>query len=191
MGDRWAGAWGGRVNDSVYLWQPISFPSASSMSMSWYNNLHLDTEAGAVSGTVDGWLFVNKSTGMLLSVEGAANENSADVVQNPVASAGAFVWRLDYDGAGFFRLVNDGAGKVLDVPDESSEPGVPLHLWDGNGGDHQSWRVVDLGEGQYNIVNKNSGHYLGAPAGSTAGAAMEQQAQSGGDEQVWEIVVAG
>ena len=35
MGDRWAGAWGGPVNDSQYVWLPITFPSATSMSLSW------------------------------------------------------------------------------------------------------------------------------------------------------------
>ena len=30
LGDRWAGAWSGAVNDSAYLWAPITFPSAAS-----------------------------------------------------------------------------------------------------------------------------------------------------------------
>jgi hypothetical protein len=28
LGDRWAGAWGGTVNDSQYVWLPLRFPSA-------------------------------------------------------------------------------------------------------------------------------------------------------------------
>ncbi|HYP90513.1 MAG TPA: family 43 glycosylhydrolase, partial [Polyangiaceae bacterium] len=35
LGDRWAGAWSGRVNDSSYVWLPITFSSATSMSLSW------------------------------------------------------------------------------------------------------------------------------------------------------------
>ena len=101
------------------------------------------------------------------------------------------MWRLEYDGAGYFRIVNDTGDKVLDVPDESNESGVKLHLWDDNGGDHQAWRPIDQGQGAYRIVNKNSGLYLGVSSGSTeAAAAVEQQNESGGDEQVWEIVVA-
>jgi len=68
---------------------------------------------------------------------------------------------------------------------------VPLDLWDGNGGDHQAWRLIDLGAGEYRIRNKRSGHYVGVTGASTAaGAAVEQQALSAGDEQIWEIVVA-
>src|SRR5690606_5080970 len=71
MGDRWAGAWGGRVNDSSYVWQPITFPNDTSMNMSWSNHLRIDVAQGTVSGSVDGFSFVNKKSGMLLSVEGS------------------------------------------------------------------------------------------------------------------------
>lgn len=191
MGDRWAGAWSGRVNDSSYVWQPIEFPTENSMTMSDFNTLDIDAAGGSVSGSVDVFSFVNKNSGMLMSVQGAASENSADVIQDAEGSASAAVWRLEYDGAGYFRIVNDDAGKVLDVPDESSEPGVGLHLWDDNGGDHQAWRPIDQGQGEYRIVNKNSGLYVGVSSGSMqVTAAVEQQSESGGDEQVWEIVVA-
>ena len=191
MGDRWAGSWGGRVNDSSYVWQPISFASATSLSMSWFNTVQLDTAAGTVSGSVDAFILVNKKSGMVLSVEGPANENSADVIQGEQSSAGGTLWRFNYDGAGYFRLTNEAGGKVLDVPDESVDAGVLLHLWDDNGGAHQAWRLIDIGEGEYHIRNKNSGHYVGVSGGSTdAGATVEQQAPSQGDEQVWEIIFA-
>jgi hypothetical protein len=83
---------------------------------------------------------------------------------------------------------NDSGGKVLDVPDESTEA-HDLHLWDDNGGPYQAWRLIDLGRGQYQIRNRNSGLVLGI-ASSTPGAAVQQQAESGEAEQVWEIVVA-
>src|SRR5690606_25401473 len=74
MGDRWAGAWGGRVNDSKYLWQPISFPSDTSMSMSWFNTLHIDTAAGSVAGSVDAFVLINKKSRLVLAVDGAADQ---------------------------------------------------------------------------------------------------------------------
>lgn len=188
MGDRWAGAWGGRVNDSSYVWQPISFPSATSMSMSWFNNIHIDVSAGSVSGSVDAFVFVNKQSGLVLSVEGPADQNSADVIQEPESSANSYAWRLNYDGEGHFRITNETAGKVLDVPDESTDAGVDLHLWDDNGGAHQAWRLIDLGSGEYRIRNKHSGHYLGVSGGSLEAAApIQQQSDTGGDEQVWRI----
>lgn len=191
MGDRWAGAWGGRVNDSSYVWQAISFPTNTSMSMSWSNNLQIDAATGTVTGSVDNFTFVNKKSGMLLSVDGSPTENSSDIVQNDAASASGAAWRLNYDGEGYFRLTNDAGDKVIDVPDESTEPGTHVHLWDNNGGDHQVWRLVDIGQGEYRVKNKKSGLVLGVAAGSTeAAAAVEQQEESGGDEQIWTISVA-
>lgn len=189
MGDRWAGAWGGRVNDSSYVWQPISFPSDTSMSMSWFNNVHIDVAQGAVSGSVDTFSFVNEHSGMLMAVVGSATQNSADVVQAALGSAENSSWRLNYDAAGHFRITNESGGKVLDVPDESTEPGTAVHLWDDNGGGHQAWRLFDLGRGRYRIRNKNSGLYLGVEGASSAALApVEQQAESAGEAQIWQLV---
>lgn len=191
LGDRWAGAWGGRVNDSGYVWQPITFPTDTSMSMSWSNNVHIDAVAGAISGSVDAFSFVNRKSGMLLSVDGAPDENSSDIVQNEAGSATGAVWRLNYDGAGYFGITTDGGSKVIDVPDESTEPGTDVHLWDDNGGDHQVWRLIDVGQGEYRIMNKKSGLVLGVAGASTeAAAVVEQQEPSDGDEQIWTISVA-
>ena len=44
------GAWGGPVNDSQYVWLPIAFPSATSMSMSWYPQITIDAATGTVTG---------------------------------------------------------------------------------------------------------------------------------------------
>jgi hypothetical protein len=191
LGDRWAGAWGGPVNDSAYIWLPISFPDATTMTMSWSNTVEIDAALGTVSGSVSTFMFVNRGSGLVMAVEGPTDQNSSDVVQNDLGVANGYIWRLDYDGAGYFHLTNEAGGKVLDVPDESPDAGVSLDLWDDNGGDHQAWRVIDIGQGEYRIRNKNSGLYIGVAGASTdPGAIIEQQAQSGGDEQIWEIVVA-
>ncbi len=191
MGDRWAGAWGGRVNDSSYVWQPISFPTSTSMSMSWFNNVHLDAAAGVVSGSVDAFTFTNKKSEMLLSLAGPANQNSTSVIQDEASAASGVAWQLNYDGAGYFRIANADGGKVIDVPDESTVAGVDLKLWDDNGGDHQAWRLIDVGGGEYRIRNKKSGLVLGVSGGSSEPAAtVQQQNDAGGDEQVWAIAVA-
>ncbi|GAA3873319.1 RICIN domain-containing protein [Streptomyces lacrimifluminis] len=50
MGDRWGNAFGGTVNDSRYVWLPLSFPSSTTMSMSWSPEVTLDTATGTVTG---------------------------------------------------------------------------------------------------------------------------------------------
>jgi len=51
LGDRWGNSFGGTVNDSRYVWLPLTFPSSTSLSMSWYPEITVDTTAGTVSGT--------------------------------------------------------------------------------------------------------------------------------------------
>jgi hypothetical protein len=190
LGDRWAGAWSGRVNDSSYVWQPISFPSNTSMSMSWNNTLAIDVGAGSVTGATKNFRLLNVKSGKALDVEGAGNDNSADIVQNVASDADNQAWSFNYDGAGFFAIANLKSKKVIDVPDESTADGVELVQWEGNGGDNQSWLLVDLGQGVFKLKNKKSGKFMGVVQGSgDAGAAVEQRAGGDGDEQKWKVVV--
>ncbi|WP_437932403.1 RICIN domain-containing protein [Sorangium sp. So ce291] len=191
MGDRWAGAWSGRVNDSTYVWQPISFPSDTTMSMSWNNTLTIDTAAGTVTGATNNFKLVNRHSGKVMEVAGASSEDGAAVVQNPDSGGDNQKWSLNYNGSGYFRLTNVKSGKVLDVPDESTSDGIALKQWANHDGDNQAWLLIDVGGGDVQIRNKNSGKLIGVVQGSTDdAAAVEQRASSGGEEQRWELVVA-
>lgn len=187
MGDRWAGAWSGRVNDSSYLWQPIEFPTDTSMTMGWFNTLQIDTQMGTVAGSVDSFAFVNKNSGLRLSIEGDATQDSADALQAPEGQ-GSQSWRLNYDAAGHFRITVASGSKVIDVPDESTQAGIALHLWSDTGGAHQAWYVQDLGQGDFKLRNKNSGLYIGVAGASLENSARVEQQSAGGDEQIWQIV---
>jgi hypothetical protein len=190
MGDRWAGAWGGRVNDSYYLWQPIQFTDDTSMRMSWDDVLDIDTQAGSVSGSTASFTLTNKASGLVLSVSGALDQNSSPVVVADKATAQGAAWKLDYNAAGYFKLATASGKKVVDVPNESAAAGQDLKLYDDNGGDHQAWRVIDLGQGAFRIRNEKSGHYLGAE-GSTSGSTVGQESDADADAaQIWQISVA-
>ncbi len=191
LGDRWAGAYGGRVNDSTYVWQPVSFPADDQMSMSWNNTLTLDARAGLVQASVERFVFVNDKSGLALDVEGQSAANGGDIVQTTPNGSASQTWSLNYNGSGHFRLTNVGSGKVLDVPDESTAEGVELAQWDDNGGDHQAFLLIDLGRGNYHLRNKKSQKLVGVVQGSTIeGAAIEQRTATGGPEQVWSIQMA-
>jgi len=190
LGDRWAGAWGGRVNDSTYIWQPITFPSATSMSMSWNNTIGIDTAAGAITGATKNFQFVNEKSGKALEVQGASSADGASIIQSPPGTAAYQQWGLKYDGAGYFRLTNVGSNKVLDVPDESTADGVKLKQWKNTDGDNQAWLLIDLGGGLFQIRNKHSNKFVSVVDGSTDdGAAIEQRAASTGDEQRFRLVL--
>ncbi len=49
MGDRWAGAWDDKVNDSRYVWAPLEFPSATSMTLSYNDALTINTTTAEIS----------------------------------------------------------------------------------------------------------------------------------------------
>ncbi|WP_437878836.1 RICIN domain-containing protein [Sorangium sp. So ce513] len=191
MGDRWAGAWGGRVNDSTYVWQPISFPSDTTMSMSWNNTLTIDTAAGTITGATHRFKLMNKKSGKFMEVAGGSSADGAAVVQAPDSGGDNQKWSLNYNGSGHFRLTNVRSGKVLDVPDESKNDGIALKQWTDHDGDNQAWLFINVGGGDYQIRNKNSGKLVGVVQGSTDdAAAIEQRGSSGGDEQRWRLVVA-
>jgi len=191
MGDRWAGAWDGRVNDSTYIWLPITFSSATAMSLSWSNAISLDGATGSLSGATRNFQFVNAKSGKALEVQGASDADGASVIQSPPSSATSQQWGLKYDGAGYFSISNVASSKVLDVPDESTADGIKLKQWKSTGGDNQAWLLIDLGGGVFQIRNKHSNKFVGVVEGATAdGAAIEQRAASNGDEQRWRLSIA-
>lgn len=50
MGDRWASTWGGKVNQSGYVWLPIEFSSNTAMSLNDFDAISVDTTTGTITG---------------------------------------------------------------------------------------------------------------------------------------------
>lgn len=48
-GDRWAGAWGGKVNDSRYVWLPLEFDSDTSVRLPYSDSIQINAESGIIS----------------------------------------------------------------------------------------------------------------------------------------------
>lgn len=49
MGDRWAGAWSGPVNDSLYVWLPIQFSASDAIYISYSDSITIDTDTGVLA----------------------------------------------------------------------------------------------------------------------------------------------
>lgn len=191
LGDRWAGAYSGPVNDSTYVWQPISFPSNTQMSMSWNNTLDLDARVGRVQASTERFTFVSQLGELALDVEGQSSANGADLILAAPSGSSSQTWALNYNGKGGFRITNQNSQKVVDVTDESTADGAVIGQWEDNGGDHQGFVLVDLGQGLYRIKNRKSGKYVTvAGSSAAAGAAIEQRSLLDDDAQVWRIDVA-
>lgn len=191
MGDRWAGAWGGPVNDSTYVWMPITFSSNAAMSMSWANTLTIDAMAGTVTGATNQFKYVNKSSGLVMSIDGASTADGGDVVQATDGSGKEQRWSLNYDSNGYFNVTNVNSSKVLDVTSSATTDGAAIIQYTSNDGDNQKWRIVDKGAGYYQLLNKHSNKVAEVPANSASGAAVVQRAASASAaNQLWEMTVA-
>ncbi len=187
LGDRWAGAWSSPVNDSSYVWLPITFPSATSMSMSWNNTVTIDASAGTVKGSTHKFKFVNKGNGKALSIANGASSEGDDAVTVAYAGNDEQKWSLNYDGAGFFKLTNAKSSMVLDVVSGATADGSPICQYGDNDGDNQKWRVVDKGSGLVQVLGKGSKKLVETTAD---GSAVTLGTASGGDEQLWEMAPA-
>jgi hypothetical protein len=191
MGDRWAGAWSGPVNDSTYIFLPVSFPSNTSMTMSWNNTVTIDAAAGTITGATNRFKFVNKGSGKAMAIQSASTADSAPVVQVADSGGNEQRWILNYDAAGFFNLTNLNSSRVLDVLSGATTDGASIVQFASNGGANQKWRVVDKGGGTYQLVNKKSGKLAEVPSGATAdGIALDQRTASGATNQLWQMSVA-
>jgi hypothetical protein len=187
LGDRWAGAWSGPVNDSTYVWLPITFPSATSMSMSWNNTVTPDVVAGSVTGSTRKFKFVNRANGKALSIANNASSEGDEAVTVVYAGNSEQKWSLNYDSAGYFRLTNAKSAMVLDVVSAATADGSPIHQYGDNGGENQKWRVVDKGGGLVQLLGKGSKKLVEATAD---GSAVTLGSTSGGDSQLWEMSAA-
>ena len=191
MGDRWAGAWSGPVNGSTYIFLPISFPTNTSMTMTWNNTVTIDAAAGTITGATNRFKFVNKGSGKAMAIQNASTADSAAAVQVAYSGGNEQRWILNYDAAGFFNLTNLNSSRVLDVLSGATADGASIVQFTSNGGDNQKWRVVDKGGGTYQLVNKKSSKLAEVPSGATAdGIALDQRTASGANNQSWQMSVA-
>ncbi len=188
MGDRWGGAWGGKVNESQFVWIPISFTSNTSMSMTWANTLNIDTSKGTITASVNNFTFKNVNSGLLMDISDYSADDGATAIQWADNGGSNQKWQLLYDGAGYFKIKNVNSGKLLDVPSSSTADGTQLNQWSDNGGANQKWVFIDKGNNNYQIKNKNSGKVIDVTGSSTSeGASVIQMSSSGGASQKWII----
>jgi len=187
-GDRWADAWGERVNKSTYVWLPLSFPQNDSLSMEWKNTLSIDEEAGIVTGSNNDFTFKNVNSGLSLDIENSATGNMGNVIQNNPAWSASQRWQLAYDGNGYFKIRNVNSGKLLDISGRSRDNGGNAIQYDDNDGNNQKWKIVATGDGRYQFRNKESGLLLDVNGcAMNAGANVIQWNNNGGSNQMWYI----
>ena len=95
--------------------------------------------------------------------------------------------RVFFSGGIASRVSN----KCLDVEGGSNRNEANVQQWSCSGGSNQLWDVIDLGRGEYSIINQRSNKALTVAGSGRDGANIEQNRWSGGDNQRWRLERAG
>ena len=190
LGDRWAGAWNRPVNESRYVWLPLSFPSTTTMSMSWYPKVSVDAATGVVAGAGTGSAYeslVARHSGKCADIPGSARDDGVQLKQYSCNGGGNQQWsELDL-GNGYVNLIARHSGKCLDVSDGSTADGAAAVQWTCNGGTNQQWQAQAADGGYVRWVARHSGKCLDVVSASTAdGAAVKQYPCTGVTNQQWQ-----
>lgn len=195
MGDRWAGVWSNpnRVNDSKYVWLPLEFPTATTMTLPWYPQVAIDTQTGRISGTGGDPLrtMTGKQSGACATVTDSLSDNQVPVTQEKCTGGLNSQWRFTDNSNGYVRILAQHSGKCLDVADRSMADGAEVKQYDCGWGDNQRWRFETVSDGYVRIVAQHSSKCLAAQGGSTAaGARIVQSECDGSAGQAWRVAAA-
>lgn len=188
MGDRWGNSMGGMVNDSQYVWLPLTFPTRTSMTMDYSPQITVDTAAGTVSGMNVPWeTLAARNSGKCADV---ANFDSADGTQLIQWSCGSGVnqnfWIKELS-TGNVQIMARHSGKCLGVAGASTADGALAVQNTCDGSASQQWKVRTTDTtGYVELVAQHSGKCLDVVNQSTAdGTALEQWTCNAGDNQKW------
>lgn len=104
------------------------------------------------------------------------------------------LWSLQAtDGQGFFNLVNQTSGRVIDVPTPAcvDNNGCQLQQYDWNGAWQQDWTLVPTDYGfTFTLANRLSGKVIDNPTQCAGldGCPLQQWDSNGGVQQMWQFV---
>ncbi|WP_367128534.1 RICIN domain-containing protein [Saccharothrix sp. HUAS TT1] len=139
LGDRWAGAWDGRVNDSRYVWLPLTFPSSTTMSMSYASQLTIDAAAGTVTPVSSpSYALTARRSGKCADIPSASQVAGTQLKQYPCNGANQR-WDAENAGSGHHRLVARHSALCLDVTSASTADRATVAQRACNGGTNQQW----------------------------------------------------
>ncbi|MFC8195656.1 RICIN domain-containing protein [Streptomyces sp. NPDC057298] len=181
MGDRWGNAFGGTVNDSRYVWLPLTFPSSTTMSMSWSPEVTVDTAAGTVTGTSATYnTLIARNSAKCADVTSQSLWAGAQIKQYACNGGNNQKYWFKSVGSGYYQLVARGSSLCLQetantVTQENCNASAT----------GQQWSLTTTGS-YVNIKSRASGECLDVNGGSTAdSAAIITYTCNGATNQQW------
>ena len=99
-------------------------------------------------------------------------------------------WKLISSGNGYYKIMNVGSGKVLDISKSSLQNGASnIQSNNNNNGLNQQWKLIKTEDNYYKIQNRNSSKVLDIKASSKDECASSiQWEDNGGWNQMWILV---
>ena len=181
MGDRWGNSFGGTVNDSRYVWLPLTFPNSTTMSMSWSPEVTVDTTAGTVTGTSATYnTLIARNSSKCADVTSQSLWTGAQLKQYTCNGGNNQKYWFKSVGSGYYQLnvrnsslcVQENANTVTQENCNASATG-------------QQWSLTTTGS-YVNIKSRASGECLDVNGGSTAdSAAIITYTCNGATNQQW------
>ncbi|MFI8165099.1 family 43 glycosylhydrolase [Streptomyces sp. NPDC085931] len=181
LGDRWGNSFGGTVNDSRYVWLPLSFADSTTMAMSWSPEITVDTATGTVAGTSATYhTLIARHSSRCADVTSQSLWAGTQIKQYDCnGGANQRYWSKPV-GGGYHQLmvrnsslcVQENANTVTQEDCDASAAG-------------QQWSLTTTGS-YVNVKSRASGECLDVNGASTAnGAAVITYACNGGTNQQW------
>ncbi|ALV32635.1 RICIN domain-containing protein [Streptomyces sp. CdTB01] len=180
MGDRWGNSFGGTVNDSRYVWLPLTFPTSTSLSLSWYPEVTVDTAAGKVAGTAATYnTLVARNSGKCADVPNQSLWQGVAISQYTCNGGTNQKWWFKDLGTGYYALMGRGSSLCL------QENASTVTQENCTGAAAQQWSVVTSGS-YATIKARATGECLDVSGASTANsAAIITYTCSGATNQQW------
>ncbi|WP_105968861.1 RICIN domain-containing protein [Streptomyces geranii] len=180
MGDRWGNSFGGVVTDSRYVWLPLTFPTSTTMSMSWYPQIGVDATAGTVTGTSATYnTLIARNSSKCADVPNQSLWQGVTITQYTCNSGTNQKWWFKDLGTGYYQLVGRGSSLCL------QENASTVSQENCGSATTQQWSVVTSGS-YVNIVARATGECLDVNGASTANsAAIITYTCSGATNQQW------
>ncbi|MFD9433075.1 RICIN domain-containing protein [Streptomyces sp. NPDC060002] len=180
LGDRWGNSFGGTVNDSRYVWFPLSFPTTTSLSMSWSPEVTVDTAEGTITGTSATYnTLIARHSSKCADVTSQSLWAGAQIKQYDCNGGNNQKYWFKSVGSGYYQLVVRSSSLCVQENESTvSQENCTTAT-------SQQWSLTTSG-GYVNVKSRASGECLDVNGASTANsAALITYTCNGGTNQQW------
>jgi hypothetical protein len=181
LGDRWGNSFDGTVNDSRYVWLPLTFSNSTTMSMAWSPEVTIDTAAGTVTGTAATYnTLIARHSSKCADVTSQSLWAGAQIKQYDCNGGANQKYWFKSVGSGYYQLmVRNSSLCVQENASTVTQENCAASAT------NQQWSLTTTGS-YVNVRSRASGECLDVNGASTAnGAALITYTCNGGTNQQW------